>query len=771
MKKIQQEPVRETVQDTLFYKRMLPSGICQVDEKTYSKTIEFFDINYQLANNDDKNFIFESYCEFLNYFDSTISFQLLFLNKKSDMSDLQDNIIISSRDDDFNYLRQEFKDMLNNKLERGNNGILKTKYITFSIISENLKQAKTRLEKIESDILNNFKVLGAKARVLDGKERLKLIHSILNNSENEKFTFSWDMVKNGGMSTKDVIAPTNFNFDRKMFRVGDYYASVSYMIIDAPEMSDRMLAELLDIDENLAVSFSLKSIDQNLAIKKIKQKRTDLDNMKIEFQKKAVRSGYDMDILPPDLRTFTKEADDMLNALQQRNERMFNATITILNIAKTRQELEDIILQIKGIMQKNNCNIKSLDYQQERAINTILPLGKNHIELSRMLTTTATAIFVPFTTQELFMTGESLYYGLNALSNNMILCDRKQLKNPNGLILGVPGGGKSFAAKREIVNSFLVTDDDIMVCDPEDEYSALVGAFKGQVIEISPTSKDFINPLDINMNYADDDDPISLKSDFIMSFCEVIKSSKQGLSSIEKTVIDRCARIIYQKYMQNPIEDNIPVLEDLYNELLKQDEKEAHSIAKSLELYVKGSLKVFNNKTNIDVNNRFVCYNIKKLGKQLKKLGMLVVQDQVWNRVSLNRGKKSTRFYIDEFHLMLKEEQIAAYSVEIYKRFRKWGGIPTGITQNVKDLLASREIENIFENSDFIYMLSQGENDREILARQLKISLHQLSYVTHSNPGEGLLFYGNVTIPFVDNFPKNTKLYELMNTDANKKMA
>ncbi|MBO6302531.1 MAG: ATP-binding protein, partial [Ruminiclostridium sp.] len=387
------------------------------------------------------------------------------------------------------------------------------------------------------------------------------------------------------------------------------------------------------------------------------------------------------------------------------------------------------------------------------------------IEIKRGLTTSSTAIFVPFTTQELFQGGEALYYGLNALSNNMILCDRKQLKNPNGLILGTPGSGKSFSAKREIANAFLTTRDDIIICDPEAEYFPLVERLNGQVIKISPTSSQFINPLDINLNYSDEDNPLALKSDFILSMCELIVGGKNGLEPIEKTIIDRCVRMVYREYLNSPDTVEMPILQDLYELILKQTEPEAQRIATALEMYVTGSLNVFNHRTNVDLNNRLICFDIKELGKQLKKLGMLVVQDAVWNRVTVNRAEhKSTRYYIDEFHLLLKEEQTAAYSCEIWKRFRKWGGIPTGLTQNVKDLLASREIENIFENSDFIYMLNQAGGDRQILAKQLNISPHQLSYVTNSGAGEGLIFFGNIIIPFVDKFPKDTELYRIMST-------
>ena len=333
------------------------------------------------------------------------------------------------------------------------------------------------------------------------------------------------------------------------------------------------------------------------------------------------------------------------------------------------------------------------------------------------------------------------------------------------MILGTPGSGKSFSAKREITNIFLITTDDIIICDPEAEYFPLVNRLNGQVVKISPTSTDFVNPMDINLNYSEDESPLSLKSDFILSLCELIVGGKEGLMPVEKSIIDRCVRLIYADYLSDPVPEKMPILEDLYNALKQQDENEAQHVRAALEIYVTGSLNVFNHRTNVDITNRLVCFDIKELGKQLKKLGMLVVQDQVWNRVTVNRAeKRSTRYYIDEFHLLLKEEQTAAYSVEIWKRFRKWGGIPTGITQNVKDLLSSREVENIFENSDFVYMLNQASGDRQILAKQLNISSHQLSYVTHSGEGEGLLFYGNVILPFADKFPKDTELYRIMTT-------
>ena len=750
---------------------MWPDGVCRVTGNFYTKTIQFQDINYQLSQNEDKSAIFDAWCDFLNYFDSSIRFQFSFLNLTASKESFEQSIFIPPQNDAFDSIRAEYAEMLQNQLAKGNNGLTKTKFLTFGIEADSIKTAKPRLERIENDILNNFKRLGVSAAVLNGLERLRLMHDIFHMDDQSRYQFSWDWLAPSGLSTKDFIAPSSFEFkEGRTFRMGKKFGAVSFLQILAPELNDRMLADFLDMESSLIATMHIQSVDQVAAIKTVKRKITDLDKMKIEEQKKAVRAGYDMDIIPSDLATYGTEAKNLLKELQSRNERMFLMTFLLVNTADTKQQLDNNVFQASSIAQKYNCQLVCLDYLQEEGLMSSLPLGFNQVEIQRSLTTSSTAIFIPFTTQELFQSGgEALYYGLNALSSNLIMVDRKKLKNPNGLILGTPGSGKSFSAKREITNAFLITGDDIAICDPEGEYFPLVQRLGGQVIRISPTSSDYINPMDINLNYSDDENPLSLKADFILSLCELVVGSRDGLQPVEKTVIDRCVRLIYQPYLNAPCPENIPILGDLYEALLKQEEKEAHHIATALEIYVSGSLNVFNHRTNVDVNNRIVCYDIKELGKQLKKLGMLIVQDQVWGRVTANRAAgKSTRYYMDEFHLLLKEEQTAAYSVEIWKRFRKWGGIPTGITQNVKDLLSSREVENIFENSDFVYMLNQAGGDRQILAKQLNISPHQLSYVTHSGEGEGLLFYGNVILPFIDRFPKDTELYAVMTTKPNE---
>lgn len=757
------EPKRYTVEDTIPYLRMLKSGICQLDKTHFNKCISFQDINYQLALEEDKDLIFNQFANVLNSFDPTVTIEFSYVNQIGRNTELKAAIQIPDKNDGYDDIRLEFRDMLKNQLAKGNNGLKKSKYITFGIEATNVEQARTKLERIEIDLLSNLKSMGVRAESLTGIERLKVLHDILN--PDKFFSFSYKDLK-PRESTKSVIAPDSFNFiPSRYFKFGTHIGAVSHIQILASELSDRMLAEFLDIDDNINISFHIKAIEQTEAIKMVKRKNTDIDRMKIEENKKAVRSGYDMDILPSDLITYGDNIKMLLKDLQTRDERMFVVTIIFMNFAKSLQKLDATLSQISSIASKHNCKIKRLDHSQEQGFISVLPLGVNKIEINRCLTSSSTAVFLPFTTEELFINSEnSLYYGLNALSHNLIMADRKMLKNPNGLILGTPGSGKSFSAKREMANAILTTDDDIIICDPEGEYGNLVKQFKGEVIKVSTKSQDYLNPLDINMNYGDGDAPLKDKANFIMSMLELVVGGS-GLTAEEKSVIDRCLPKIYEEYFSNPIPENMPILQDLYDMLKGQEEKVGKKLATEMEIYVSGSLNVFNHQSNIDLNKQLLCFDIKELGTQLKKIGMLVIQDQVWNKVSQNRNSgKSTRYYIDEFHLLLKDEQTSQYSVEIWKRFRKWGGIPTGITQNVKDLLASKEIENIFDNTDFILMLNQATGDREYLVSKLKISKDQEKFVTNSKAGEGLVFFGNTIVPFVDNFLKDTILYQKMTT-------
>ena len=758
--------IPQTAQQSIPFQRMFPDGICRVTDNYYTKTIQYQDINYQLAQQEDKTAIFDEWCSFLNFFDSSIHFELSFMNMGTDAESFEKSVRIPFQKDEFNPVRAEYSQMLKKQLSQGNNGLTKTKYLTFGIEAESMRQAKPRLAHIENDLLNNFRRLGVVATPMDGKERLRLMHAMFHMGDDDKFFFDWKWLVESGLSVKDFIAPTAFAFkNNRTFQMGSLYGSMSFLSISASDLSDRMLADFLDMESSLIVNLHVQSLDQVKAIKTVKRKITDLDRAKIEEQKKAVRSGYDMEIIPSDLATYGGEAKKILDDLQSRNERMFLVTVLFLNTAKTKQELDSAVFQTAGIAQKFNCTLNRLDYLQEQGLMSSLPLGASHIQIERSLTTSSVAVFVPFVTQELFQGGDAMYYGINAKTGNMIMLDRKRARCPNGLKLGTPGSGKSMSCKSEIVSVFLCTPDDVYICDPEAEYYPLVKRLHGQVVKLSPTSKNYVNPLDINLNYSEDENPLALKSDFVLSFCELVMGGKNGLEAIEKTVIDRAVQVIYRPYLADPRPENMPILSDLHQALLDQHIPEADRVAQALDLYVNGSLNVFNHRTNVNIENRIVAFDIKELGKQLKKLGMLIVQDQIWGRVTQNRSKgKATWYFCDEFHLLLREEQTAAFSCEIWKRFRKWGGIPTGATQNVKDLLSSPEIENILENSDFICLLNQASGDRKILAERLNISPQQLRYVDNSEPGEGLLIYENVILPFKNPIPKNTQLYQIMTT-------
>ena len=759
--------VPRTAQQTIPYREMLQDGICRVRDGYYTKTIEYDDINYSVASNDDQAAIFDGYCGFLNYFDSTLPFQLSFINHRS-RANKKYKINIPMQNDDYNSIRAEFTDMLKGKIAKSNNGITRSKYITFGIPAATLAEARSRMERIESDIIGNFKKLGVAARGLNGQERLEVLHRQLNPGGRENFTFSWADIPNTGMTTKDFIAPTSFDFRQtRYFHTGAAWGAASYLQIMASELSDKLLAELLEVDAEMTITMHINTVDQMKAIKTIKAKLTDIDKMKMDEQKKAARSGYDIDILPPDLVTFSKDAAALLADLQSRNERMFLLTFTITNTAQTKQRLDNDIYTVAGICQKYNCALKRLDFQQEAGYMSSLVLGNNAVEIQRGMTTSSTAIFVPFVTQELRMGGQALYYGTNALSHNVIMADRKKLKAPNGLYLGTPGSGKSFSAKREIINVFLATSDRILIVDPMNEYVPLVRRLgvMGEVIEISPDSPHHINPMDIKFTDNDEENPLSLKADFILSLMELVVGGKDGLEPIERTVIDRCTRLVYRDVMNDPKNAPMPILQDLYDLLNDQPEPEAKRLATALEIYCKGSLNVFNHRTNVDTDKRVVCIVLNKLGAGLRKIAMHITNELTWAAVDDNfRRGIFTWCYYDEAHMLLRDSLTASYFVTIWKMLRKKACVPSALTQNVKDFLASKEIENILENSEFMVMLAQAAGDREILARQLGISAHQLSYVTHSGSGEGLLFYGDTTIPFIDRFPKNTEIYRLLTT-------
>ena len=754
-----------SAQQTIPYVRMLPDGVCQLPGGLYTKTVEYEDINYSVASTEDQTAIFSGWSSFLNYFDSSLPFQLSFINRRSH-SRSRYKVNIPQAEDDFNSVRAEFTGMLKNQIARSNNGIERSKYITFGIPAESLDEARPRLERVEADVMSNFKRLGVPSEPMDGRARLALLHGQMHPGSREPFRFSWGDIAKTGLGTKDFIAPDSFDLRQpRLFRMGQYWGAASYLQILASELSDKLLAEILELDAEMTVTLHIQTVDQLKAIKTIKGKISDIGKMKVEEQRKAVRAGYDPDILPPDLITFSKDAAELLADLQSRNERMFLLTFTVVNLAPTRQRLENDIFTVGGIAQKYNCTLKRLDWQQEQGFVSSLALGGNEVEIQRGMTTSSTAVFIPFMTRELRMAGPSLYYGMNALSHNVIMADRKKLKSANGLYLGSTGSGKSFAAKRELLNVFLtIPQDRIIIVDPMGEYAPLVRRLGGQVIEIAPDSPNHINPMDIQMGGNDEDSPLSMKADFLLSLCELVVGGKEGLQPIEKTVIDRCVRLVYRDLALGVGDGRMPLLQDLYEELLKQPEPEARRVATALELYCTGSLNLFNHPTNVKTDCRVVCIVLKGMGDNLRKIAMHVTNEFVNSSVNTNyQSGISTWCYFDEFHVLLRDQLTASYFVSIWQMLRKRGCVPSALTQNVKHLLASPEIPNILDNTDFMILLSQAQSDRAILAKQLGISEHQLSYITHSNSGEGLLFYGNVTIPFMDRFPRG-EIYDLLTT-------
>ena len=755
-----------SAQQTIPYVRLLPDGVCQLPDGLFTKTMAYEDINYAVASTEDQSAIFNGWSAFLNYFDAAIPFQLTFVNRRSHAGGRYE-INIPPAHDAFDSIRAEFTQMLRGQIARSNNGIDRAKYLTFGVSADDLATARPRLERVEADISGNFKRLGVEARTLDGLDRLAVLHGQTHpGPQRQPFHFSWRDIAKTGLGTKEAIAPfEGFDFSQpRLFRAGRYWGAASYLQIMASEMSDQLLREILELDAELTVTLHIQTVDQGRAIKTIKGKVSDIGKMKVEEQRKAIRAGYDPDILPPDLITFSKDAADLLADLQSRNERMLLLTFTVVNLAPTRERLENDVFTVGGIAQKYNCALRRLDWQQEQGYVSSLVLGRNEVEIRRGMTTSATAIFVPFITRELRMGGQALYYGSNALSHNVIMADRKKLKSANGLYLGSTGSGKSFAAKRELIHVFLATQDRIIVVDPMGEYAPLVRRLGGQVIELAPDSPSFINPMDIQLDLETDESPLSMKADFLLSLCELVVGGKEGLQPIEKTVIDRCVRQVYRELTLGIGDGSMPLLQDLYEELLKQPEPEARRVATALELYCTGSLNLFNHPTNVNLDSRVVCIVLKGMGENLRKIAMHVTNEFVKSAVNTNfENGTATWCYFDEFHVLLRDQLTASYFVSIWQMLRKRGCVPSALTQNVKHLLASQEIQNILDNTDFMVLLSQAQSDRAILAKQLGISEHQLSYITHSNSGEGLLFYGSVVIPFTDRFPKG-EIYDLLTT-------
>ena len=744
--------------------------------------LKFSDINYQVAQREEQIEIFSKYCELLNYFSPEVNVQITVHNRRIDRNEFKAQMLLPMQNDGKDELRKEYNQMLEAKALQGQNSIIREKYITFGIEAENYDTAYPALMRLETDITGLFKSLGCDVMTISGEERLAYVNSILNPAEPLKFDY--DNLIGTGLCTKDFVAPYFFDFkpDNKQtyFEFGDYFGQVLMIKKFPTDLSDKLLNALSEIPCNTTINIHTNSTDNAKALEMIKTKLAFMEQDKMQKQQKLIQQLADPEMIPQGLKRNISEANLLIDDVQNKNQRIFKGSVIVFTSARTLEELNENVEKLKGIARSNSCELMPVACEQESGLNATLPFARNDIKIRRTLTTAAQAIFIPFTTQELFENG-GMYYGLNALSRNLIFFNRKGLKNPAGFVLGTPGSGKSFATKRELVNILLsCTNDEVLCIDPEAEYGTLAKNFGGEVIKISNDTDTYFNPLDITLDYSGGNDdengkgkkenPLVFKTEFMFSLLDVIvtKESGMGLSGAERTLVDLTLANTYKEYFKNP-NALMPTLVDFCKELEKikapelQTEKE--NLLKVLGLYTTGSFNLFAHRTNVDVNNRFVVYDIKDLGDQIKTLGMLVVLDQLWNRVTSNRiiGRR-TWIVIDEAHLLFNNPFSAQFLSSLWKRARKYGGICTGITQNVSDLLDNPLAEKMLSNSDYIMMLNQATSDRNKLGEILNISPTQLSFVTNSSAGQGLLFAGNSIIPFIDKFPTDTKLYKMMTT-------
>ena len=756
---------KSSAQDVLSYQYLFEDGICQLSEHEFSKTLLFSDINYQAAKSDEQEKIFAQYCKLLNYVDPKVHLQFNILNKRIDEENFHQQMLLPLADDNLDEYRQELNQMLQEKISEGQNNLVREKYLTFSVNASDYAAAVGALNRVEADLSEQLRALGCQITSLAGIGRMQLLTQMLQPQE--RFTFSYQSLLENSLTTKDALVPSSFNFSHKdTFVFGDLYGQVLALKDLPAEMTDKFISDLSDLALDLVVSIHISGMEQEDALNLVKRKISFMQQQKIDELKKAHKAGYDEEMLPYELKYSLKEAQSLLDDLQNKNQRMFKVVLTIFTFASSLDKLQENVAQIIATTRsKANCKLMKLDYLSQQALNTTLPLGKNFLPLERTLTTNSTAIFIPFTTQELFQSG-GMYYGLNCLSRNLVMFNRRSLKAPNGMILGTPGSGKSFAAKREMVNVLLSDpESEVIIIDPEREYANLAHGFAGEIIHVSAGSSTYINPLDLTMDYADEDNPILLKSEFILSLCELLLGGKSGLTPTQKTVIDRACKLTYQPYFAKTNPQSPPTLQDFYQTLKAQKEAEAAQVALALELYTKGTLSVFAHQTNVDANSRLVVYDIRDLGKQLRTFGMLIVLDQIWNRITKNRNLgRRTWIYIDEIQLLFQNEYSANYFFELWSRARKWGAIPTGITQNVETLLLSDLARRMLSNSDFLLMFNQAASDRQQLAKLLNISSRQLSFVTNAAAGQGLLFAGSSIIPLIDDFPAKLNLYSMMTT-------
>ena len=753
--------VPKSVQDTIPIQRLWPDGVFQFGSK-YSRTLRFSDINYAIASKEDKTAMFLSYSELLNALDTGSTTKLTINNKRVDRENVARDILLPRRDDFLDGYRAEYNTMLMDKATGAANSVVQERYLTLSVHRKSAEEARAFFDRAVHDVSAHLHHLDSHCEELDAVGRLRVLHDFYRPGEESGFRLDLQERMRKGHSFKDTICPDSLEFRKDHFIMGDKYGRVLFLKEYASYIKDSMIHELTALDRDLMLSIDIIPVPTDEAVRELQSRLLGVETNVTNWQRRQNSNNNFSAVVPYDLEQQRKETREMLDDLTTRDQRMLFAVVTLVHLADSKEELDSDTEALQSTARKHLCQLATLNWQQADGLVTALPLGLRRIDALRTLTTEALAVLMPFKAQEIQHQG-GVYYGQNTISKNLILANRKELLNGNGFVLGVSGSGKSFTAKREMVGLALSTEDDIIVIDPESEYRPLIEGLGGEVVSISATSSNHINAMDMEQGYGDGENPVVLKSEFILSLCEQLMGAGK-LSAKEKSIIDRCTALCYQDYIRGGWTGTPPTLRDFHAELLRQPEAEARDVALAIELFTEGSLNTFAKPTNVNTSARILCYDIRELGKQLLPVGMLVVLDSVFNRIVRNRALgRNTWVYIDEIYLLFQHEYSANFLFTLWKRVRKYGACCTGITQNVDDLLQSHTARTMLANSEFLVMLNQAATDREELAKLLNISDNQLSYITNVDSGRGLIKCGSTIVPFVDHFPKN-KLYQLMTT-------
>ena len=751
--------VPRKVQDVIPVRRIWKDGIFMTGGK-FAKTYKFTDINYLVASREDKESMFLTYSELLNSLDSGATTKITINNRRLNKANFEQSILMPLRGDFRDEYRREYNQMLLDKAT-GANGIVQEKYLTISVVKKDIEEARAYFARVGADLISHFSALGSKCTELDAEEKLRVLHDFYRQGEEAAFHFDpQDMMKKGH-DFRDYICPDSIEKNSDYLKLGEKFCRVLFLKDYASYIKDSMVTELTDFNRNMMLSIDVVPVPTDEAVREVENRLLGVETNITNWQRRQNANNNFSAVIPYDMKLQRKESKEFLDDLTTRDQRMMFGLITMVLCADSKEQLDSDTEAVLSVARKHMCQLATLKFQQLDGLNTVLPIGVRKINAFRTLTTESLAVFIPFKVQEIRDSG-GIYYGENAISHNLIMCNKANLLNQSAFLLGVPGSGKSFCAKELITFLILNTDDDILICDPEGEFAPLVQALGGDIstiIRMAAGGKDRLNAMYMVDGYGENN-PIVEKSQFVMSLVEQI--DKNGVGPQQKSIIDRCTALVYQEAQQK---GTVATLCDLRDKILEQPEDKAKEIALSLELFTKGSLDIFGHESTVDLDKRIVVFDIRSLGAQLKPTGLLVITDTILNRVTLNWKKgKRTHVFIDEFHVVFENEQSGIFFNSAWRQFRKRGAYPTAITQNVEYLLDSVQASTMLSNSEFVVMLNQAASDRAKLAKLLNISDEQMSYVTNADAGCGLIKYGSALVPFINRFPKNTKLYQLMTT-------